>query len=79
MRYSTLMYWLQKRRKGAAQGEGERAQLPRNDHPGCRKLEWREKWRRSQRRSSWKWVVGFGKRLLATGHKPRWREKFSGR
>ena len=31
VRYSTLMYWLQKRRKGAAQGEGTASS--RNDHP----------------------------------------------
>ena len=44
VRYSTLMYWLQKRRKGAAQGEG--TANSRNDHP--RWLEARvegEKWR----------------------------------
>ena len=75
VRYSTLMYWLQKRRKGAAQGEGTASS--RNDHPRWLEARVEEKWR-SQRRSSWKWVVGFGW-LLATGHKPRWREKFSGR
>jgi transposase-like protein len=31
VRYSTLMYWLQKRRKGA--GQGEEMVSSRNDHP----------------------------------------------
>jgi transposase-like protein len=31
VRYSTLMYWLQKRRKEA--GQGEQAASSRNDHP----------------------------------------------
>jgi hypothetical protein len=36
VRYSTLMYWLQKRRKEA--GQGEETASSRNDHPVGRKL-----------------------------------------
>jgi hypothetical protein len=32
VRYSTLMYWLQRRRKET--GQGEQVATPRQDHPG---------------------------------------------
>ena len=71
VRYSTLMYWLQKRRKEAGQSE-QMATPGRIIRVGW-KREWREK-SRSLRTSWWKWEAGFAC-LLATGRRPRWRAK----
>ena len=56
VRYSTLMYWLQKRRKGA--GRARKGQLRAMIIRVGWKRAWREKGQ-SPRRWSWKWVVGF--------------------
>ena len=72
-RYSTLMYWRQRRRAETGQGE-------QSATPGIIRVGWKHEWRRSpevrERRG------GYGKRvrcLLATGCRSRWREKFSER
>ena len=74
VRYSTLMYWLQKRRQEAGQSEEiRRAMITR--------VGWKREWRdkpRSLRTSWWKWEVGSAC-LLVTAGRRRWREKFSGR
>jgi hypothetical protein len=74
-RYSTLMYWLQKRRKQAGASE-ERASSG-NDHP-----RWLEARVEGDLSPSEKLVVEMGGGFtcwLATARKRRWREKFSGR
>ena len=72
VRYSTLMYWLQKRRKAAAQGEETASS--QHDHP-----RWLEARVEGEVSKSEKVVVERAVAfawLLATG---RWPEKFSGR
>ena len=71
VRYATLMYWLQKRRKEA--GPGEQGQLRGRIIRAGWKRAWREK-SRSLRTSWWKWEAGFAC-WWATGRKPRWRAK----
>jgi hypothetical protein len=70
VRYATLMYWLQRRRKEA--GRGQQVTTPGRIIRVGWKREWREK-SRSQRTSWWKWKGGFAC-LLLTAHKRRWGE-----
>ena len=60
VRYSTLMYWLQKRRKGV--GQGEETARARNDHP--RWLEGRVEGEVSKSREKVVVEMGGGIRML---------------